>query len=350
MDRTPSEVCTRIYTYACTDSGFTGRSISLTSRQFHQECRPVRYQSIAVHGPQSIFALESSLKNVPAHLRRVRYLFISSESRPGSSLASRRPEWQHPTMDSEQVFLIPEEVESTASIRARLIAARAGAPVRPPRAVPQASSEETLTRSIQTIVALVAETVEVMELNIPISMCTYLRSDASFPQLTDLSSTIFMLSYYQTNPPTYPQLRRWHITDCLQPLPDCDLYRTLTESTPSLTHLRLSRIQYDPLFGKALAVALGQAPLSASRPVDMSRIQKVPPSLEKLYIQPASNGYHSVFKRDMEELAARGSDRFVLLQEIPIGDQATRDPVADWEAAIYGEEGCWRRQDGNSAV
>lgn len=257
------------------------------------------------------------------------------------------------------MFLIPEEVESTASIIARLKAIRAGAPASPPRAAPQASFEETLARSIETIILLVAETVEVMEIKIPISMRMRLSDDTTFPHLMDLSSTIFMLPpirhLKQTNPLTYPQLRRWHITDCLQPLAHRELFRTLNEATPSLTHLRLSRIRHDPVIGKALALALGQAPLSAPPLVDMSRVQSVPASMKKLYIQTASPASHELYHyailmKDMEELAARGDDRFVLLKEVPIEDQATKDPAADWEAAIYGEEGCWRRVDGNSAV
>lgn len=247
------------------------------------------------------------------------------------------------------VVLVSEEVESTASIIARIKAVRSGGPAPPSREAPQASPEETLARSIETIIALVSKTVEVMEIQIPISMRVYIRNKVYFPRLTDLSSTIFLLPPImighstQTDPLTYPQLRRWHITDCLQPLAHQALFRTLNESTPSLTHLRLSRIRYDPDIGKAVALALGQAPLSTPPSEGRYRVQSVPPSVKKLYIQIASP------MKDMEELAARRDDRFVLLKNVPIKEQAGKDPIADWEAAIYGEEGCWRQVDGNSA-
>ncbi|KZP07842.1 hypothetical protein FIBSPDRAFT_704532, partial [Athelia psychrophila] len=61
MDRTPSEICTKIFAHACTDSGMTGRRLSLVSKFIRAASAPVKYQSIALHGPRQITAFHQLL-------------------------------------------------------------------------------------------------------------------------------------------------------------------------------------------------------------------------------------------------------------------------------------------------
>ncbi|KZP07850.1 hypothetical protein FIBSPDRAFT_803534, partial [Athelia psychrophila] len=57
MERTPSEIWTKIFAHACTDSGETGRQLSLVSKFIRATSAPVKYQSIATHGPRQIIDL-----------------------------------------------------------------------------------------------------------------------------------------------------------------------------------------------------------------------------------------------------------------------------------------------------
>ncbi|KZP05551.1 hypothetical protein FIBSPDRAFT_702196, partial [Athelia psychrophila] len=77
MDCVPTEIWTKIFSHACTDSGLTGCSLALVSRFFRAASEPVKLQSIALSGPRRIIDFESTLCAIPAHLRRVRYLFLS---------------------------------------------------------------------------------------------------------------------------------------------------------------------------------------------------------------------------------------------------------------------------------
>ncbi|KZP21339.1 hypothetical protein FIBSPDRAFT_699850, partial [Athelia psychrophila] len=77
MDHTYPEVWTNISGHACTDSGATGRQLSLVSKFIRAASAPVKLQSIAVHGRQQIIAFHRLLLQTPPHLRHIRYLFLS---------------------------------------------------------------------------------------------------------------------------------------------------------------------------------------------------------------------------------------------------------------------------------
>ena len=80
MDRVPFEIWATISSHACTDSGSTGRNLSLVSRLIRDASAPVKLQSIAAHGTEQLVALHKLLLTTPAHLRRTRYLFLSEKS------------------------------------------------------------------------------------------------------------------------------------------------------------------------------------------------------------------------------------------------------------------------------
>ncbi|KZP14826.1 hypothetical protein FIBSPDRAFT_751358 [Athelia psychrophila] len=75
MDHIPT--WTKIFSHACTDSGLTGCSLALVSRFFHAASGPVKLQSVALSGPRRILAFESMLRAAPAHLHRVRFIYLS---------------------------------------------------------------------------------------------------------------------------------------------------------------------------------------------------------------------------------------------------------------------------------
>jgi hypothetical protein len=77
MDRVPPELWTEIFSYACTDNGFTGRSLSLVSRHVHRCSKTVKLQSVSVIGLPQIIRFVSLLRSTPPHLKRIRQLFIA---------------------------------------------------------------------------------------------------------------------------------------------------------------------------------------------------------------------------------------------------------------------------------
>ncbi|KAF8211966.1 hypothetical protein K438DRAFT_1805721 [Mycena galopus ATCC 62051] len=56
LDQLPPELCAHIFDFACRDSGYTGRSLSLVSRYIHQTSEPARYTSIALINRAQILA------------------------------------------------------------------------------------------------------------------------------------------------------------------------------------------------------------------------------------------------------------------------------------------------------
>jgi hypothetical protein len=76
MDCCPIEIWSIIFTFACTDGGVTGRSLSLTSRHVRELSKVVKLQSLMVTEAQQILGLARLLADTPPKYRRVRHLFI----------------------------------------------------------------------------------------------------------------------------------------------------------------------------------------------------------------------------------------------------------------------------------
>ncbi|KAF9494351.1 hypothetical protein BDN71DRAFT_1449082 [Pleurotus eryngii] len=76
MESLPAEIWMTIFSYACTDDGSTGRSISLVSRWFWDTSRSIKHQSLVVKGVNQIAGIASMLERLPPELRRVQYLSV----------------------------------------------------------------------------------------------------------------------------------------------------------------------------------------------------------------------------------------------------------------------------------
>lgn len=291
MYKAPPEIWAKIFSYACTDTGRTGRSISLTSRAFSQICEPIRLQSVAVFGGCNIMSFRSSLHKLPARLRRVRYLLLSRK-RPTSL-----------TVDA------------------------------------------TLEEAIRAVIHLVSDTVEVLELDMRGLQYSINAPPLCFPRLTDLASD-------GTYPPLdspkfprsadvahYPQLRRWHITDSMHYWEIGQLFEDISNCVPALTHLRLSQVD--------LAAINNSLNCSANETVD-----KLPRCIQKIFIQPGpllAGGWvmftedyvQILFLETIKMLNSSLDERFVLLKAANSRPEEEGRYTENWRSAIYGEEGCW---------
>ncbi|KAL0953795.1 hypothetical protein HGRIS_004979 [Hohenbuehelia grisea] len=124
MNRCPTEIWALIFSYACTDSGRTGRSLSRVSRYFREVSRHVRLQSIAVHGIDQINAFAALLDSTPPRERRVRYLAIST--RPRCRPTSTRSRGSTPYLTNIHQYTIsgsPGHYWDTHSARQKLLVA-----------------------------------------------------------------------------------------------------------------------------------------------------------------------------------------------------------------------------------
>ncbi|PIL33871.1 hypothetical protein GSI_03577 [Ganoderma sinense ZZ0214-1] len=83
MDRVPLETLQQIFQFACTDGGYTGGSLALTSRFIREAAQSTRFHSIAV-GPETerlttlVALYQSQCSNATAGRPRTTHLYIST--------------------------------------------------------------------------------------------------------------------------------------------------------------------------------------------------------------------------------------------------------------------------------
>ncbi|KAF7968385.1 hypothetical protein HWV62_30655 [Athelia sp. TMB] len=315
MDRVPFEIWATISSHACTDSGSTGRNLSLVSRLIRDASAPVKLQSIAAHGTEQLVALHTLLLTTPAHLRRTRYLFLSEKS----------------------------------------LGADSGADNQWPKKEP-----ERIGKACCGILVQVQESVEILD----IDMSEYLGDLAwkiSFPRLEELTSDGFPLVpqilkesdvLFESDLPLpdsieitfqWPHLRRWHLTNFPYMWGGCSVFGTIPIIAPAITHLRFSSLQQEASFGWDLEAALGLATQqSGSTSLLPSTIQQV---YVKLAPPPPSDGWcgtsaiaYEGLVDDLENLRNISSQVVLLGVE---GPESRISTLAHWEDRVAGGEGCW---------
>ncbi|TFK68268.1 hypothetical protein BDN72DRAFT_751534, partial [Pluteus cervinus] len=65
----PSELWMYIFSFACMDNGYTGRSLSLVSQTIHELSAPLKYQSICIARHKHLFNFLETFKQIPIHRR-----------------------------------------------------------------------------------------------------------------------------------------------------------------------------------------------------------------------------------------------------------------------------------------
>lgn len=89
MEKVPLEIWTCIFNLACTDTGITGRSLSLVSHFFHEASKPFKLQSIAVYGEEQAMDFCDLLNHTPIQFRNIRNLLIYSWWKPERLLGNQ---------------------------------------------------------------------------------------------------------------------------------------------------------------------------------------------------------------------------------------------------------------------
>ncbi|KZP14386.1 hypothetical protein FIBSPDRAFT_868349 [Athelia psychrophila] len=298
--RIPPEIWLEIFIEACTDTGLTGRSLASVSHFISSASQLAKHQSIALHGLHQILAFASILTKIPAHLRTVRYLFITKTPLPSS-----------PNMHIESDDISDSSAEMSGAFWA--------------------------------ILAAIASTIEVLHLDF-VAYKHHPMPFPSFPRLRDLQSDsrFFELDMMDiiteserangsngTRPcALLPVLCYWNITT-VPPMHFRTTFLTcLPALTPSLSHIRVLASCFKPwgIMGDYVRSSESVAPLQSS--------------IQKLYV--TINARHAMqiyLIRILTDLNTRGDPRFVLLQP----DLVYPDPhaVGEWLERVGGGEGCW---------
>ncbi|KAJ7252505.1 hypothetical protein C8J57DRAFT_1519837 [Mycena rebaudengoi] len=234
MNQAPPEICAHIFSFACTDSGYTGRSLSLVSKYFHEVSKPAKLQSIALHGRGQILAFAALLDQTPPHLRTTRALLINGRQ---------------------------SEKEKQALIMV------AYAPVQPERANGTAYLEEfgaVGARAVECILQHLSPTLELLDVDLSEYIEKMLREPLYLPRLVDLTSRCgFPVRAHPAAPllAPSPSLRRLHVIENWDQLNLTVRFFEggISHFAPALTHLRLSRLSHHGARG-------GTGTRSAARP------------------------------------------------------------------------------------
>ncbi|KAF7981943.1 hypothetical protein HWV62_30727 [Athelia sp. TMB] len=337
MDRAPPEVWLRISSYACTDAGITGRSLSLVSKFIRAASARVKLQSIAAHGPQQIYALDDLLRRTPPHLRLVKYLYISLA--PPSSFPHGLGESGRPSLPVGE----SRQVNKTRAMR-----------------LAQVAEKKQLVAACCRILQMVSESIEILYLDGRGSLNFGDSAPIVFPRLEELVSNDLPISNDRDAMPTlalFPRLHHWHLmTYPRRSKPD--VFTAISTLAPIITHLRFSDLQQEAYFPSYLKVALDITNSQQSPSVVpmvgfhhlVSHIGRLPSSIESVYVKPAAppapggmcGTPHTSYAHLIVglEVLRKLDSRIVPLPSYN-NHLEPRCALSEWEGRINGGDGCW---------
>lgn len=325
MESCPPEICQTIFSFICTDGGYTGRTLSLVSKYIHSASLPIKLQTVSIKGTHQMKGFAAYLESLDPNHRRVRHLFITD-------LPSTRPTRQSLSFENSQWRLV---VPSNKD------------------------KEDARSQAIRRIIELTAQSI--VSLSICIAQCehTPVLLPYHLPRLTELttllcisSPQIAVLSLESLK--CHRRLRRWNIKGLR--VESSYLSGIIARVAPALTHLRLSGVtRHDWSLEAALSlqwspedlVALAQigTPLS-----EMDFTVKLPSTIREVYLEPVHDFWSRmrnveptyqaltrmvsqvhVHRVHVENLCARAND----WQEVAgVAEK-------EWRERFLGQRGCW---------
>jgi len=328
MDHCPIEIWSQIFTLACTDNGFTGRSLSLTSRYIHELSKSVKLQSLSVTKPQQIRGLARLLADTPPKYRRVRYLFIGDD------------EWDREEFQWEEGSAVTMDVWNSRAEECRRY-------------------ETPILDAYLRILRTVAPTLTTLLVHFQsYTTCPSFPTSIPFPSLIELTlygpriepptpitgTGVVSSPSLSDHPPPFPSLRRLYLAHTYY---DPAMYlRRITSVAPSLTHLSLP---YQFLRGLRIR------PQSHTHYPDNDSssnsshvvVDALPLTMKMVLVDLHCNRIlstnavgHMRRMSDMENIAAiaKEDERLYLLKERPSG---FKDAERYWWDRMEGSDGVW---------
>lgn len=254
------ELWVKITAYACTDGGYTGRSLSLVSRTMHSIIKPVRYNSVALIGNRKLLAFSEQLAAMRA-APLVRHLFIADIDPFTNSCAL--DDLEGDMYDDERW----EEVYRRKEDRVRQL---------------NWALHKVLTSSAPYLYTLSVHGWSFdPTLDLPV-----------FPHLNDLTLLAAPQTWAAEAHACLPSLRRLHI---LSAHTSPQFWLSLADSAPHLTHLKLTNVSQDSHLGGSLRALLDvKSSGSSDDPIPPRRDEQALAAasrlsaLEFVYVHPAT--------------------------------------------------------------
>ncbi|KIM44936.1 hypothetical protein M413DRAFT_66764 [Hebeloma cylindrosporum] len=326
----PPEVWHEILWLACTDTGFTGRSISLTSRLFHELSKPAKLCSVGLRGVVQIIDFLNLIEQTPVVYRRVENLFISTHT--GCRF---RKDLTPDTVDELVKLYKPRYdiwVEQLSSGEEMID-----------------DDAESKFHAVTRILSAVAPTLKNLYI-IFTPIREFILPHIHLPQLVDLVVQGRYKDSALLRPeaaPTFEKLRRLRLTDVHASL-GRKTFKAIVASAPNLTHLRLdhSNPSQVVLYSDLIEFLDGVSQ-------DGVTTRKSPSSLKKLFLYPGmlppSGSF--VYGRistlcSMSALQTLGESnpRFILMNRDPYAPRSEYEVnkgLDAWLSEINGQSSCW---------
>ncbi|KAF7973436.1 hypothetical protein HWV62_15126 [Athelia sp. TMB] len=310
----PPEIWYKIASYACTDGGANGISLSSVSKFIRESTAPFKFQSIAIHNRRQAIAFHKQLFQTAPLLRHTRFLFIS-------------------------LFEASSAEDIKAARRSKM---RGGTDHQEARQSSDACGG---------ILEELADSIEILFLNVSVARLDLLPA-LSFPRLVEMTSSgLPGCEFFEFGDESYrplcPQLRRWHLVR----QPPTRLLVDMHNIAPAITHLRFSGLDQHNSLNFHFVAALGGhiPPLN-----DIWEHPKhgLPKSLQKLYLQPVRQLSWEI--DDDPPLTVlrnlNGVDSRLVLLKAPAGDyeRGARYRIctsSEWQDCVNGGSECWSLSD-----
>jgi len=331
MDRCPNELLMEIASFACTDGGYTGRSLCLVSRRINLYSEPFRFQSILLLNIREVVAFSNLLDSKPPRRRVVRNLCMSIEKPPVSPSANEIA--QSGNSVGQEVYWEPYLCPTVA---------------------------------MTLLLAMVTRYIQIL------TIITGYPANPSFkvPEFPDSLPMLKELHIYapfghsggtiMDSLPNAKRLTRLHLvemTSCLRLPPN--FVASLSHLYPHLTHMRILGLRSDrcgvdfiPAIEKLVQ---GEAPTTsgsgaptASFPSPFLHLFVIPETRAYVYVKSTARSVQRLMMDKLRELALEASDshRFVLpYPTIPHRSEYIRREYGElekwWLDRVSGGEGCW---------
>jgi hypothetical protein len=236
LNRCPPEICSQIFMLACTDGGYTGRSLAEVSRYIRETSNPYKFQSIALSNAHQASSFASILGRTTPCFRGVTYLFVSNDEPTIDRLESHGEGTKRSSNRSISSF-----VAGFAKLSPRT--------VKPVKEAPDLDIE--MVESLLRILTIVAPTLRTLSISFecrwirPPSLASVGTGFPVLPSLTELSlnyraPTDALFNYYLHHfPGSFPSLRRLDISGVKLLSYHFQQYGCITQIAPFLTHLHL---------------------------------------------------------------------------------------------------------------
>ncbi|KAI0832773.1 hypothetical protein BC628DRAFT_1309523 [Trametes gibbosa] len=332
--RLPPELWCEITALACVDGGFTGRSLALACKFFHAQSLCYRFHSLAFDSVLRMEAFLSFLRLQPEDCHpRIKHLYIFH--REAVATPSGRPFTDPPTRSAPREANVMEK-RALWDKRFRMAA----------------SALLVVAAPHLSTLCIVAET----PLDCP------LASPCRFPKLEELSCKGVVFSPDPGSPASiFPTLKRVHFIS-----PDTNaMIAMLASMLPSITHLRISNIDYyDANLAASLGTFLGSS-AEHSQETPSPPPSKSLPRLGRIILHgtpPAPCGWSGFYGREwavvmtqlevfaQEQNRTRGGARVLLLKR-PMGAGRWLRRMRDqWIDRMQGGRGCWVESDAQEAA